>query len=84
MACFYVKESQGEVNYHPIRQYVWDDKEEGYVCHTRRYHYENHQKVWEWIRGGKVEIDYLIRILNQWIYLASLTPMTNSHQYNLE
>lgn len=82
--CFYMKKCQGEVNYHPIFKYVWDEKIGHYICHRRIYHFENHQKVYEWKQGGAIDISYLKDLLNSYSCLASLAPMTNSNIYNLE
>lgn len=82
--CFYVKKCQGEVNYHPIFKYVWDETTGHYICHRRVYHFEEHEKVYEWKQGGMANMEFLIEQLNSYVYLASLTPMTNSAIYNLE
>lgn len=82
--CFYMKKCQAEINYHPIFKYEWDDKIGHYVCHRRIYHYENHQKVYEWVRGGDVSISYIEQLLNSYSCLASLTPMTNNYNFNME
>lgn len=84
VSCFYVKHCQAEVNYHPIFKYIWDEKTGHYICHRRVYHFEEHDKVYEWKQGGMVNMEFLIEQLNSYVYLASLTPMTSSAIYNLE
>ncbi|MDE6019227.1 MAG: hypothetical protein K2G85_10505 [Muribaculaceae bacterium] len=82
--CFYMKKCQSEVNYHPIFKCEWDEERGHYICHRRVYYFDNHQKKYEWKRGGLIDMDFLITRLNTFSHLASLEPMTNSYKYNLE
>lgn len=78
---FYEKQYQTN-NYFPIHKFEWDDG--GYICYRQIFHFENHQKVLEWKMVGKASMKVISNRLNSFSYLASLTPMTNNYQYNLE
>lgn len=87
---FYMKQCQTN-GYYPITKWVWNGKQ--YVCHRQKCHYENHERVITWQKGGEyveTQEDYdehiamIERRLNSYSYLASLSPMTDTHNYNMK
>ncbi len=79
--CFYEKVFQCN-NYYPIYKYEW--KNRGYVRYGQRFYFDNGNRMIKWERGGDVDINFIINRLSSFSYLASLSPMSNNHQYNME